>query len=192
MKRDPRIDEKIAKAAPFAQPILTHWRELVHATVPEVEEAIKWGMPHFVYKRKNLAGMAAFKAHCGVIIHGEGRQSEGMGSYGKVTSLADLPPDEVLAAKLLESKELIDTEGTAVKRPAVPKQTYAMEEPDYVAAALSGAPKAKAFWNTLPPSCKFEYLQWITDAKREETRAKRLAQTLEWLGEGKRRNWKYE
>ena len=95
MKRDPRIDQKIAQAAPFARSILERLRQLVHRTIPTAEEAIKWGMPHFTYNGKNIAGMAAFKAHCAVIIHGEGRQgeTEGMGSYGKVASLSDLPPE---------------------------------------------------------------------------------------------------
>ena len=91
MERDPRIDEKIAKAAPFAQPILGHLRDLVHTTIPEAGEAIKWGMPHFTYKGKNLAAMASFKAHCAFSIHGESHEKEGMGTFGKIESLSDLP-----------------------------------------------------------------------------------------------------
>ena len=109
MTRHPRIDEIIDKAAPFAQPILNHWRALIHKTVPGVEEAIKWSMPHFVYKGKNIAGMAPFKAHCAIMVHGDGRQeSEGMGSYGKLTKLEDLPSDAELVAKLQNAMARID------------------------------------------------------------------------------------
>ena len=196
MSRDPRIDEQIAKAADFARPILEHFRALVHKAVPETEEAIKWGMPHFTYKGKNIAGMAAFKAHCAVIIHGEGRQgeSEGMGSYGKVASLSDLPPEAELAAKLTEAKARIDEVGTAQKRAPKPKAPAprTIDEPEDFRAALATNSAAAEYWNGLAPSHRYEYLEWITEAKREETRAKRIGQALEWLGEGKRRNWKYE
>jgi uncharacterized protein YdeI (YjbR/CyaY-like superfamily) len=196
MPRDPRIDEKIAQAADFARPILEHFRALVHKAVPEAEEAIKWGMPHFTYKGKNIAGMAAFKAHCAVIIHGEGRQgeNEGMGSYGKVASMDDLPPEAELAAKLTEAKARIDAAGTALKRPAAPKPKAprTIEMPEDVGAALATRPAAARYWEGLAPSHRYEYLEWITEAKREETRAKRIGQALEWLAEGKRRNWKYE
>jgi uncharacterized protein YdeI (YjbR/CyaY-like superfamily) len=196
MARDPRVNEKIAQAAPFARPILEHFRALVHRAVPEAEEAIKWGMPHFTYKGKNIAGMAAFKAHCAVIIHGEGRQgdTEGMGSYGKVASIADLPPEAELAAKLTEAKARIDAAGTARKKPAAPKPKAprSIEMQEDLSAALAANAEAARTWDSLAPSHRYEYLEWITEAKREETRAKRIGQALEWLAEGKRRNWKYE
>ena len=193
MERDPRIDEKIARAAPFARPILDHWRALVHRAVPEVGEAIKWGMPHFIYRGKNIAGMAAFKAHCAVIIHGDGRQeTEGMGSYGKLTKVEDLPPDELLAAKLREAMELIDRGAKPTWRQQLPKPKATIEIPQDFAAGLAANPAAAQFWDGLAPSHRYEYLQWITEAKRDETRVKRLGQALEWLAEGKRRNWKYE
>ena len=120
MERDPRIDEKIAKAAPLAQPILRHLRELVHRTIPEAGEAIKWGMPHFTYKGKNIAGMASFKAHCAFMIHGEGRQGEreGMGSFSKIVSLADLPPEAELIEKL--RADLNDNRGSRPKLTLLP------------------------------------------------------------------------
>ena len=122
MAQDPRIDAYIAKAAPFAQPILTHVRALVHATIPDLDETLKWSMPHFVYKGKNLAGFAAFKAHMAVMIHGDGRQGDAMGQYGKIAQMADLPADAELAAKLLDAKARIDTEGTALKPKPHPKR----------------------------------------------------------------------
>jgi uncharacterized protein YdeI (YjbR/CyaY-like superfamily) len=193
MARDPRIDDKIAKAADFARPILEHWRALVHASVPGVEEAIKWGMPHFVYRGKNIAGMAAFKAHCAVMIHGDGRQeTEGMGSYGKIASLADLPSDAELVAKLQAAMARIDRGEKEPWREAPPKPKQAIAVPQDMSAALAANPAAGQYWDGLAPSHRYEYLQWITEAKRDETRVKRLNKAIEWLAEGKRRNWKYE
>jgi len=193
MSRDPRIDEKIAKAAPFARPILEHWRALVHKTVPGVEEAIKWSMPHFVYKGKNIAGMAAFKAHCAVMIHGDGRQeTEGMGSYGKITKLEDLPSDEVLSERLREAMARIDRGEKEPWRQAPPKPKAEIPIPQDLEAALKANRAAGEFFAKLAPSHRREYLEWITEAKRDETRVKRLNQAVEWLAEGKRRNWKYE
>lgn len=196
MARDPRIDDKIAKSAPFAQPILTHLRELVHVTVPDVDEAIKWGMPHFMYRGKNVAGMAGFKAHCAFMIHGDGRQgeTEGMGSLGKLASLDDLPSDQELAAKLREAMARIDSAGTAMKRSPEPKQTKRQEiaVPDDLIAALEENPEAQAAFDAFAPSHRWEYLDWIASAKRPETRAKRIGEAIGMLAEGKHRNWKYE
>ena len=193
MERDPRIDDKIAQAAPFARPILEHWRALIHQAVPGAGEAIKWGMPHFTYKGKNIAGMAAFKAHCAVMIHGDGRQeTEGMGSYGKLTKVEDLPPDEVLAARLREAMEAIDRGEKPAGRQQQPKPKTTIEVPQDFAAGLAANRPAARFWDGLAPSHRYEYLQWVTEAKRDETRVRRLSQALEWLAEGKRRNWKYE
>ena len=198
MERDPRIDDKIAKAAPFARPILDHLRDLVHKAIPEVGEAIKWGMPHFTYRGKNVAGMAAFKSHCAFMIHGEGRQGdeagegEGMGSFGKIASHDDLPPDSELAAKLQAAMKRVDEAGSAagLRPKAAPKAEIAV--PQDFAAALRDTPAANATFDRLTPSQRREYLEWITGAKRDETRAKRVATALEWLAAGKRRNWKYE
>ena len=159
--RDPRIDEKIAKAAPFARPILEHWRALVHATVPGVEEAIKWGMPHFVYKGKNIAGMAPFKAHCAVMVHGDGRQdTEGMGSYGKITSLDDLPGDDELKAKLQRAMDMIDRGEQPAWRTAPRKQKPPVVVPQDLEAALRENAAAKATFMGLSPSQQREYVDW--------------------------------
>ena len=194
MVRDPRIDAYIEKSDEFARPILTHFRELVHKTIDGAEEAMKWGMPHFTHNGKNLAGMAAFKAHCAVTVHGSGRQGEedGMGSYCKVTSLANLPGDTELAARLVEARERIDFAGSAVKRPPKPKPAAELPVPQDFAAALRGNPSAQATFDGFSPSQRREYVEWITEAKQDATRARRLATAIEWLAEGKRRNWKYE
>lgn len=193
---DPRIDAYIAKAAPFAQPILTHLRALVHRALPEVEEGIKWGMPHFMLRGKNVAGMAAFKAHCALVIHGDGRQGEaeaaGMGGYGKIAALSELPPDAELEAKVREAAERVASTGTALKSQAkkAPKPEIAM--PDDFAAALAAAPAARAVLDGFAPGQRRDYLEWITTAKQAATREKRIAQAIEWLAEGKKRYWKYE
>jgi uncharacterized protein YdeI (YjbR/CyaY-like superfamily) len=194
MQTDPRIDAYIANAAPFARPILARLRAAVHAALPQAEETIKWGMPHFTHCGKNVAGMAAFKAHCSFVIHGEGRQGgdAGMGQFGKIASLDQRPEDGAIAEGLRQAAARIATQGSATtpRAKAAPKPPIAM--PGDFADALAGNPTAQAAFDGFAPSHRREYLEWITEAKREETRAKRIAQSLEWLAEGKKRNWKYE
>jgi uncharacterized protein YdeI (YjbR/CyaY-like superfamily) len=192
MATDPRIDAYIAKAAPFAQPILVHLRVLVHRALPKAAETIKWGMPHWTVDGKNVAGMSAFKAHCAFMIHGDGRQGEAMGQYGKIVSLTDLPPDAELIGKLNAVAERVRTIGTALE-PRSPKTAKAeIAVPEGFATALAKMPKAQAAFAAFAPSHRREYLEWITTAKAEATRDKRIAQAVEWIGEGKKRHWKYE
>ena len=192
MSRDPRVDDYIARAAPFARPILEHLRALVHMAIPDAGEAIKWGMPHFTFRGKNVAGMAAFKAHCSFGIHGDGSAVEGIGQFGRIASLGDLPDGDDLRSRLSEACKRIENTGTALKRskPRAPKPELTV--PADFARALAGNPAAKATLEGFAPSHRREYVEWIVDAKREETRARRIAQAIEWLAEGKRRNWKYE
>jgi len=196
MSRDKRIDAYIAKAQPFAQPILVHLRDLVHRVLPEVEEAIKWGMPHFTFMGKNVSGMAAFKAHCAFMIHGAGRQGAkeggGMGHFGRITALSDLPSDKELEAKLLAARDRVVETGWA-KRPSAPRRPKgSITVPQDLAAALKANEAAQAVFEDFPPSSQREYVEWITEAKQEATRERRLNQAIEWIAEGKRRNWKYE
>lgn len=196
MARDPRIDAYIERAAPFAQPILAQVRELVHDACPEVEETIKWGMPTFVHAGGILCGMAAFKQHASfgfwkhALVVGEGEPRDGMGSYGKMTSVKDLPPKKTLLAHVRKAMKLNEDGVKPPARRAAPKPPP--ETPEDLAAALKKNRAAQATFDAFPPSCKREYIEWIVEAKREETRAKRLAQAVEWMAEGKRRNWKYE
>ena len=197
MARDPRIDAYIERAAPFAQPILQHVRVLVHEACPAVEETIKWGMPTFVHAGAILCGMAAFKQHASfgfwkhALVVGEGEPRDGMGSYGKMASLKDLPPKKTMIAHIRKAMRLnedgVKTPATRKSAPKPPPQT-----PDDLAAALAKNEVAQTTFDAFPPGCRREYIEWIVEAKREETRAKRLAQAVEWLAEGKRRNWKYE
>lgn len=191
---DKRIDAYIAKAAPFAQPILTHLRALVHRALPGCEEGIKWGMPHFMVGGKNVAGMSAFKAHCAFIVHGDGRQgeSEGMGAYGKIASLDELPPDAELEARVKEAAQRVAEAGSALKPKAKKPAKPEIPMPDDFAAALAGSPAAETTLAGFAPGQRREYLEWITGAKQAATRERRIAQAVEWLAEGKKRNWKYE
>lgn len=192
MNTDPRVDAYIEAAAPFARPILTELRTRVHAALPEAEETIKWGFPHFTVSAKNICGMAAFKAHCAFMIHGDGRQGEAMGQYGKLAAVSDLPPQAELTAKLEAARARILTKGTALKKPAERKPKPEIAMPGDFAAALDEVPAARTSFDGFAPSHRREYLEWITEAKSEATRAKRMAQAVEWLAEGKKRNWKYE
>ena len=193
MNTDPRVDAYIANAAPFARPILIRLRAMVQAALPGAEETIKWGMPHFTYRGKNVAGMAAFKAHCAFTVHGEGRHgAEGMGQHGKITSLADIPPEAELGTKLKNAVSRIENRGSAAPKRAKAAPKAEIPVPEDFSAALAGDAKAQAAFDSFAPSHRREYLEWITEAKREETRAKRILQAVEWLGEGKKRNWKYD
>ena len=195
MPRDTRIDDYIASRAPFAQPILAWLRERVHAACPDVEEAIKWSIPAFVYKGKPLANMAAFKAHAtfGFWHRQElktGKEGSAMGQYGRVESLDYLPDAVTLERQIKDAMALTDS-GAAPKRAAKPPKPE-MPMPPELAEALAADQAASAVFDAFPPGSRRDYIEWIADAKRPETRAKRVAEAIGWLREGKRRNWKYE
>jgi len=195
--RDPRVDAYIAKSAGFARPILTHLRELVHATVPEVTEEVKWGMPAFSYKGM-MVGFAAFKEHAALnfwkhkLIFGEERPDDAMGSFGRITTLADLPADEVLAGYLREAKRLNDEGVRAPPREKPAEERKEPAVPDDLVAALETSPAAMEHFEKFSPSKRKDYVEWITEAKSGATRKKRLDTAVEWIAEGKGRNWKYE
>jgi uncharacterized protein YdeI (YjbR/CyaY-like superfamily) len=195
--RDARVDAYIAKSQDFAKPILTHLRDLVHATCPDVEETMKWSFPHFMYKGM-LCSMASFKEHCAfgfwkselVLENGGSEPEEGAGSFGRITKLSDLPSKKVLTGYI---KKAVTLNEDGVKKPAPPKPTTPKEVivPDDLAKALKGNVAAKVTFDKFSPSHKREYIEWITEAKTEATRTKRLQTALEWMAEGKPRNWKY-
>ena len=193
-ERDPRIDGYIAKAAPFARPILEHLRELVHRGCPEVVETMKWSTPAFDY-RGPLCSMAAFKARAtfgfwrGALVVPSATSMAPMSQFGRLTSLADLPPDQELLSLIRKAAALNEAGVKAPPRPARVKQPIAM--PADLAAALKKNARARATFEGFSPSHRREYLAWITEAKGEATRRRRLATTIEWLSEGKPRNWKY-
>ncbi len=193
---DPRVDAYIEKSKDFAKPILRHVRSLVHETCPDVKETLKWSMPSFEYKGI-LCGFASFKEHC---TFGFWKQSlmesdafsetkTAMGSFGKLTSLKDLPSDAVMK-KLIKQAMKLNDDGVKVIKPKHEKKEVVI--PDVLLEALAKNEKAAETFNNFPPSCRREYAEWIAEAKTDATRDKRLATTMEWLTEGKRRNWKYE
>jgi hypothetical protein len=197
MATDPRIDAYIARQSDFARPILAHVRAVVHEACPDVEETMKWSMPTFVYGGGILCGMAAFKQHASfgywkhALVVGEGEPRDGMGSYGKLTSVKDLPPKKTLLAHIKRAMQLnLDNVKSPAQRKAAPKPPP--EAPADLVAALKKNATARKTFEAFPPSAQRDYVEWIVEAKREETRAKRLAQAVEWMAEGKRRNWKYE
>lgn len=197
-KTDPRVDAYIAKAQPFAQPVMTHLRKLVHKVCPEVEETIKWGFTAFDYKGP-FCTMASFKAHCAfgfwktkLIADPEGILSRNsMGSLGKLTSLKDLPSDKVLTAFLKAAMKL-NEEGVKLPKPKKSATTKPLVIPDDIIRALKKDKKALATFEAFAPSHRKEYVQWITEAKTEETRNRRITTMMELLKEGKSRNWKYQ
>jgi uncharacterized protein YdeI (YjbR/CyaY-like superfamily) len=194
-KRDSRVDAYITNAAAFAQPILSEFRDIVHASCPDVEETMKWSFPHFDYKGV-LCSMAAFKQHAafgfwkGSLIVGD-RNPEAMGHFGRITKRSDLPSTRVLATYVKKAAALND-EGVKVPRAPRKAPPKTVKVPPLVAAAVKKNKKAQAGFDALSPSHKREYIEWITAAKSDDTRGRRLAQAIEWMAQGKSRNWKYE
>ena len=194
--RDPRIDDYIARQADFARPILEHLRRVLHEAGPELAETMKWGMPHFTYEGRLFAGMAAFKAHAtfglwqaSAVLGETGAERDAMGQFGRLTSIEDLPPEAELKRLIRRAAE-VAAEGPKPRPKTAPKPP--LETPADLAAALDGNGAARATFDGFPPSCRRDYVEWVVEAKRPETRAKRIAQAVEWMAEGKRRNWKYE
>jgi uncharacterized protein YdeI (YjbR/CyaY-like superfamily) len=194
--RDPRVDVYIAKQADFARPILTHLREVVHAACPDVEETMKWSSPFFMY-HGTMCQMAAFKEHCafgfwkGALVVGRssGDDDRAAGQFGRITSVKDLPPKTELTRYIKKAMQL-NEEGVAVPKTKTARPQLPV--PPELTAALAKNKKARARFDAFPPSHQREYSEWIGEAKREATRASRVEQAIEWIAEGKSRNWKYQ
>lgn len=199
--KNPKVDAYIAKSADFAKPILNHFRNLVHKTCPEVVEVIKWGAPHFDYAEGPMAHMAAFKHHCaigfwkaslmknGKALVDMAKSEEAMGHLGKIASLKDLPKDAALIKYIKEAMKLNEAGIKLVTKKTGSKKD--LEIPDYFTKALSKNKKALKTFDAFSYTNKKEYLSWVTEAKTESTRNKRLADSVAWMAEGKIRNWKY-
>jgi len=203
---DPRVDAYIEKAAPFAQPVLTHLRTLMHQACPRATESVKWGMPFFVQNGVILTNMAAFKQHCAFgfwgpemkrVLARDGLEaSEAMGTLGRITTIKDLPSNKQMLDLLRQAKDFIDsgnyTSPIAARNKVVKAPKPAPEIPIEFTQALKANKAANKVFANFSPSCQREYTEWITEAKRPETRDKRIAQAVEWIAEGKQRNWKYQ
>jgi hypothetical protein len=201
-KQDKRVDAYIAKSAEFARPILTELRAAVHEGCPDAEETLKWSMPFFLHDGAMLCHFAAFKQHCafgfwkGRDVVGEDASHEAMGHFGRIESLKDLPSRKAIVgfvkkavAKVEERKSAAPEAKPKVKKTAAKKELVV---PEYFAKAVMKNKKAAKTFDGFPYSHKKEYVEWVTEAKTDETRDRRLATTVEWLAEGKSRNWKYE
>ena len=194
--RDRRVDAYIAKSAEFARPILIHLRDVVRSACPDAEETIRWGMPHFLHHGL-LCRMAAFKQHCAFgfwrraqLVRGGAREAQALGQFGRITWIGDLPSRRTLVALVTRAARLNEAgprTTPSTKRPPRP----APRPPADLRAALAGNARARATFAALPPSGRREYVEWLLDAKRAETRARRLQQTVAWLAAGKARNWRY-
>jgi uncharacterized protein YdeI (YjbR/CyaY-like superfamily) len=199
---DPRIDDYIAKAPVYAQPIIKHIRTLIHHAAPQITEVVKWGHPHFDYKGP-MMGIGAFKEHMGLNFWKSTLMDDPAGlfataekgtagSIGKIKSLADLPADDVLIAYIRNAVELNEK---GIKLPPAKKEASPKAElvvPDDLIEAFKTNTDAMQHFQQFSPSAKREYLEWLAEAKTEATRIKRLATMLEWVAEGKTRNWKYK
>ena len=200
---NPRVDAYINQAKPFAQPILTHLRELIHKAVPNVQEDIRWRMPSFTLDGVILANIAGFKEHCRFDIWGkemskilvaDGVKVEGgMGSFGHIASAADLPPDKALLGYLRQAAAFVASGERTKSYERPPRAAKAVPDapPEFTAALKKNKASAKVF-AAFSPACQREYIDWIAEAKRPETRDKRVTQAVEWIAEGKQRNWKYQ
>ena len=203
---NPKVDAYLAKAKPFAQPILTHLRDLVHKACPEVEETIKWSRPFFEYRGAILGNMSAFKEHCSfgfwgmeigeVLREAKAVRGDAMGSLGRITSMEDLPSDKLILGWIRQAAGFVDsgdyTSPISARQNVVKPAKPAVKTPAEFAGALKKSKKAATAFAAFSPSCKREYLEWITEAKRPETREKRIATAVEWIAEGRQRNWKYQ
>jgi uncharacterized protein YdeI (YjbR/CyaY-like superfamily) len=192
---DSRIDAYLAGVPAFALPILTRLREDVHAACPDVVETIKWSRPHFTLDGKLLCGMSAFKAHCAFGFWeregaGEGKGGA-MGDFGRIESDADLPSRAELRKQIKAAAALLQAGAPRAQKPGREPRAR-LDMPDDFAAALAKVKAAQQHYDAFPPGKQRDYLEWVLEAKREDTRAKRIAQAVEWLAEGKSRNWKYE
>ena len=194
-RKDPRVDAYVARAAPFARPVLAHLREVIHGALPDVEETIKWGFPHFLHEGI-VCSFAAFKAHCalhlrrGDLLLGGTASDEAMGQFGRITAISDLPAKTRLAG-LLRKAAAMNESGVKPARPARRARPEAEVPPD-LARALARNAKARATFEAFSPSRRRDYVEWIVEAKGKDTRARRLASAIAWMAEGKSRNWKYE
>ena len=198
-KKDNRVDQYIAKAQPFARPILEHAREIIHKTCPDVIEVMKWSCPHFDYKGEILCAIAAFKEHAAIRMwkaplledpKGLLKEDGSAGNFGKIHSVADMPSDKVLSQFLKQAMKLNEA-GVKVEKNVVKKEIKT-DAPDYFMKALKKNKAALKTYEAFSPGNKRDYIVWVTEAKSEATRDARLATAIEWMAEGKTRLWKYK
>jgi uncharacterized protein YdeI (YjbR/CyaY-like superfamily) len=201
-KSDPRIDEYINNSQEFAKPILNHLRHLVHLANPEIHETIKWGFASFDYKGP-LCSMASFKNHVvfgfwksellndpdGYVKARSNQGGEAMGNFGRITAMSDLPLDDVIVGLVKQAVMLNDAKIKLPRKPKLLRQELLI--PDYFNEALKENAHALHTFESFSYSNKKEYVEWFSEAKTEKTKNERLVSAIQWLSEGKTRNWKY-
>jgi uncharacterized protein YdeI (YjbR/CyaY-like superfamily) len=208
-----KIDAYITKAPEFAQPVLERFRKAAHRASPDIEETIKWGLPCFEYQGL-VAGMGAYKQHValnfwrGMLIPDPDKLFAQVGNNEmaaiKVASVKAMPPQAVLVrylkaaiklnvaqAKTRQAAKKTGGPKTTTKRSAKKKTTKRVTVPADFATALARKKKAQTTFDGFSYTYRKEYVEWITAAKRAETRKRHIKQAVEWLAEGKPRNWKY-
>ncbi len=199
---DKRIDYYISKSADFAQPILIRLRHAVHKGCGDVKETMKWSFPHFEYKGSILCTMASFKEHCAfgfwlaplmedpdkIFLTDEDKTA--MGHLGQIKSIKDLPAEKILLKYIKQAMKLID-QGAKLSKAPKASQSAELLIPDHFKKELKKNKVALINFEKFNYTNKKEYVQWITEAKTESTREKRMKQAIEWIAEGKIRNWKY-
>lgn len=199
--KDARVDAYIEKSEAFARPVLKHLRKIVHRACPDVEETMKWSFPHFTYKGV-LCSMASFKAHCAFGFWKASLLAEknpelaaqadaAMGQLGRITSIADLP-DEATLLRYIRDAAALNEQGVKASKPERRAGSKDVDVPQFFLDALKRNKKAAAVFEAFSPSHKREYVEWVVEAKKEETRERRMASAIEWIAQGKGRNWKYE
>ncbi len=201
--KNPAVDAYIANAGDFARPILRRVRALMHKACPGIEETIKWGVPHFEYQGI-VGNIAAFKRHAAfgfwsrkLLKKRLGKDSRKMfppsgdSSMGgrRIRTLAEMPPDALILRTIRAAVALNEA---GLKPAREQRRKPPVKPPPYLVAALKKNPRARAAFQRLTPAQQREYVEWLTDAKREATRERRLATTIEWLALGRQRNWKYQ
>jgi len=200
-EKDTRVDAYIEKSAPFAKPILIRLRKIIFQSCPDVKESIKWSFPNYEIYGSMLCSMAAFKEHCSFgfwkasLLKDENgilklAERNAMGHLDRLTSATDLPSDKILISYIREAALLNKNKVKVVRPKTAPKKELPL--PDIFRTALKKNRKAQKLFETFSPSQRREYIEWIVDAKQAATRERRLAQAVEWIAEGKARNWKYE
>ncbi len=199
-KKDPRVDLYISKSADFAKPILIHLRELIHLACPEVSETIKWSFASFDYMGP-MCSMAAFKQHCAFgfwkasimkdkTLAKNSESESAMGHYGKITSLNDLPSDKKIIAHIKDAM-MLNERGIKLPPKKIIKAKKEIVVPVFFLKELKKNKKAFKVFEAFSPSHKREYVEWISEAKTGETKNRRMETAIEWMSEGKSRNWKY-
>ncbi len=191
------VDAYIKKSPEFARPILVKLRALFHRADSRIQETMKWGVPHFEYKGI-VGSFAAFKQHVGFgfwkskllkdpanLFGGDPKASM---SSSKLTSIKHLPADKVILSYIQRAVELNEEE---VIVPKEVNRRPKLTAPDFFVAALKKNKKAQTNFQAFSETNRRDYIEWLIDAKQKETQKRRLATALNWLAEGKPRNWKY-